>query len=172
VSVAEMLDEAGYWELVSGDLADEAWRASRDGAALHELVRDHNAGARARLLAAELLFRHGQRPDGISDEGLAEIYVDGLRAGVFAQFANPLGIPSGSLGPVGRRIVSLGQAAVAPLREALDDDGELTFAGSREATIGNSFGWRVKDSAAWLLAAIAGEDFEPDPDPRRREEEP
>jgi hypothetical protein len=166
---ARVLTDAGYWGLVSGDAADRAWEASHDGAGLRELILSAEADPAARFLAAEVLARRGALPGGLPADALARAYVDGLRAGASADMANPWGIPSGPLGPAGERVASLGAAAVAPLEGALDDEGGLRFVGSREASIGNSYGWRVKDAAASVLATITGQAFDVDRDPAKRD---
>jgi hypothetical protein len=101
---------------------------------------------------------------------MADAYVGGLRAGAFSDFANPWGVPGCALGPVGKRVAGVGQAAVPALKAALDDDSPLRFAGSREAAIGNGAGWRVKDAAASVLATILGKSFVSDADPAVRDE--
>jgi hypothetical protein len=55
---------------------------------------------------------------------------------------------------VGQHVVSLGESTVAELSHLLDDSRPVTYGGSREATYGNSFNYRVKDLAAEFLAQI------------------
>lgn len=167
--LAEILSTAGYWGLLSSDAADRAWAASGEGEGLRALVLEEDGDATARLLAAELLARRDGSPGALPSDALARAYVDGLRAGAFAEMANPWGIPSGPLGPLGERVASLGAAAIEPLAGALGDRAPVRFGGSRDATIGNSYGWRVKDVAAWVLAEITGAAFKPDGDPVRRD---
>jgi transposase len=146
--------------------ANASERATRN---YEQIAREILDDAAARFLAAEVLARRGALPGGLPADALARAYVDGLRAGASADMANPWGIPSGPLGPAGVRVASLGAAAVAPLEGALDDEGGLRFVGSREASIGNSYGWRVKDVAASVLAAITGQAFDVDRDPAKRD---
>ena len=42
----------------------------------------------------------------------------------------------------------------------LDDDTPLTYAGSREAMLGNSFHYRVKDAAGYYLGKLTGHPLE------------
>jgi hypothetical protein len=79
-------------------------------------------------------------------------------------------VPGGALGPVGVRVAGFGDAAVPALTAALDDDAPLRFSGSREATIGNAAGWRVKDAAASVLATILGAPFAGDAAPAARDD--
>jgi hypothetical protein len=82
--------------------------------------------------------------------------------------ANPWGLP-GDPGPLSQQVIALGKAATGPLLDALDDATAMTYSGSREATVGNSYHWRVKDQAAALLAALRGEALMPDVDPKKRD---
>ncbi len=82
--------------------------------------------------------------------------------------ANPWGLP-GDPGPLSQQVIALGKAATGPLLDALDDATAMTYSGSREATVGNSYHWRVKDQAAALLAALRGEALVPDVDPKKRD---
>src|SRR5215469_10297437 len=66
-------------------------------------------------------------------------------------------------------LASIYAGAVPALRPLLDDAAPVKFSGSREATYGNRFAWRVKDIAASLLARICGIPFNPVPDPSARD---
>ena len=79
-----------------------------------------------------------------------------------------LGRAGRRLGPVGARVAGLGEAAVPVLGRARRRP-PLRFSGSREATIGNGAGWRVKDAAAALLATICGRSFASDAEPAARD---
>jgi hypothetical protein len=49
----------------------------------------------------------------------------------------------------------LGDPAVPALVRLLDNTGApLTYAGSKEATVGNAYGYRIKDFAAYYLGRI------------------
>jgi hypothetical protein len=160
-----MLEGKTYWELVSSDLGERAWE---NDAELRSTVADAGADPRARALAAAVLDSHDA--GDVPAETMADAYVGGLRAGAFSDFANPWGVPGGILGPVGKRVAGLGEAAVPVLQAALNDDSPLRFSGSREAAIGNGAGWRVKDAAASVLATILGTSFAGDAEPAARDE--
>jgi hypothetical protein len=66
-------------------------------------------------------------------------------------------------------VVRLGEAAVAPLRPLLDDPSPVVFSGSKDATYGNRYAWRVKDIAASLIARIRNLPYIPDPEPAARD---
>ena len=168
--LAARLEESTYWSLFAegaGAPAREAWSDSGDGEQLLSVVRSESAGPRARFLAAELLAEHG-RPTELDPSELARVYVNGLRAGA-CDIANLWNFPDGPLGDIGLRVAALGRAALPPLLDALEDERGLQFLGSREASVGNAYRWRVKDVAAALLAEISGEPFHPDRDPAARD---
>jgi hypothetical protein len=160
-----MLEGKTYWELVSTNLGERAWE--HDGE-LRSTVADAGAEPRARALAAAVLDAHDA--GDLPATTMADAYVGGLRAGAFSDFANPWGVPGGALGPIGARVAGFGDAAVPALTGALDDDAPLRFSGSREATIGNAAGWRVKDAAASVLATILGTPFADDAEPAARDD--
>jgi hypothetical protein len=167
--LARRLEKLGYQELFlrpGREDLERIWSASREGRELRDIVTDQAASTVARFLAAEVLAaRPGGR--GIPAEILARVYVAALREDA-TRIANPWGLP-GDVDELGRRVVELGPAARSLLVELLDDDRRLTYAGSREATVGNGYRWRVKDEAAVLLAAIDGRAFEADRSPAKRD---
>jgi hypothetical protein len=169
--LARTIDQLSYGDLfLQGDDAAQRriWSKPGAGRDLQSIVLDSRKSKRARFLAAELLAtRSKPPPKGVPNEVLAQVYVEGLRSGA-SQMANPWGAP-GSAGPLSQRVVALGKVAIAPLLEALDDPARMQYGGSRDASIGNSYEWRVKDQAASILAAIRGERLDPDRDPLKRD---
>ncbi|OLE65980.1 MAG: hypothetical protein AUI36_07850 [Cyanobacteria bacterium 13_1_40CM_2_61_4] len=169
--LAGTLDRLSYTQLFL-QLDDEAqgkiWSRPQAESDLRSIVLDTRKSERTRFLAAELLAARSKRlAKAVPGDVLAQVYVGGLRSGA-SQMANPWGLP-GSTGPLSERVLALGKVATAPLLEALDDAEPMVYSGSREASIGNSYQWRVKDQAASLLAALRGERLAPDSDPRKRD---
>ena len=148
---------------------DPLERLGADRADLRRLVEDADAPLEQRFLAAEVLFRVDKRfpPKSLAPE-LARIYVGALRDGVVTA-ANVWSMPGELDGPAGQHLVKLGAAAESELEGALADGTSVTYAGSREASIGNSYKYRVKDIAAQLLRAIRGDALEVDASPSRRD---
>jgi len=152
-------------------LADEIWGAPGAAEALRALVLDRDARLPARFLAAELLARRDPtfpRPNVALI--VAEVLVGALRARLPRE-ANPWYTPPSGPGELGERLVGLGDAARTALVAALGDAAPLAYGGSREATLAEPYGFRVKDVAAALLAAIDGRPAPASPDPRRRDAE-
>jgi hypothetical protein len=148
---------------------DPLERLGTDRADLRRLVEDADAPLEQRFLAAEVLFRVDKRfpPKSLEPE-LARLYVGALRDGVVTA-ANAWSMPGELDGPAGQHLVKLGSAAESELESALGDATSVTYAGSREASIGNAYKYRVKDIAAQLLRAIRGESLEVDTSPSRRD---
>jgi hypothetical protein len=83
--------------------------------------------------------------------------------------ANPWGLPGVPDGQIAAHVLRLGEAAIPALLPLLDDDTPVQFSGSKEATYGNRFAWRVKDIAASLISRIRGIPFEADALPAARD---
>jgi hypothetical protein len=149
--------------------ANRIWGDAGTRQRLLELIRSEQQDTQARFLAAELHFR---RDPGFPEPGdrvtLARVYGAAL-AQDLAGIGNVWGLPGGKKGLVGEHVVRLGDAAVPVLRELLDDDRELMFEGSEEATLADMFHVRVKDVAAWLISEIRGWAYEGAQEPGMRD---
>ena len=159
-SLARELSSAGYERLFYAGEAGSAWRGGENAVALEAIVRDERQGDLPRLLAAEVLRREGA--SGAREE-IGPIYARGLAlSGALEVPANEWGFmyedagdPHGALGA---RLLDAGAAAVPHLARLLDDARPLLYVGSKEATVGNDLGYRVKDAAAYYLGAITGKE--------------
>jgi hypothetical protein len=160
--VAALLDEGyvGLFMRSDESAAEKIWNRAGSPDRLHDLAL-HSAGpSLARFLAAEVLFvKDLEFPPAQARELLAGLYAQAL-AGGFTVMANPWGLPGALDGPVVVHLLSLGDAVLQPLSHLLDDDAELSYSGSKEATVGNSFGFRVKDLAATVICATLGLPFQ------------
>lgn len=121
------------------------------------IAADEGAPIKSRFLACEVLFEHELTGIGeIGDGKVADIYVAALLGNLTGR-ANSWGLlyEHNDEGPVGIRFVMIGKAAVGALRPLLADDRQtMTYEGSEEATVGNAYGFRVKDYAAYYLSKI------------------
>ncbi|HYB42968.1 MAG TPA: hypothetical protein VEL75_14420 [Candidatus Methylomirabilis sp.] len=130
---------------------DRMWSEPGAPERLRELILDDAADPEARFLAAEVLFaRASGFPPGDLKPALASIYT---RAMGSTEVANPWGLP-GEIDGAGQHLLQLGDAVVAPLMHMLQDERPRVYAGSKDATVGNSFGYRVKDLAAFYLSRL------------------
>ena len=155
--LAGRLMSLGYSRLflsLDDDALDALLREPRAAEALAALVCDIGAEGKARFLAAEVLFRKQPGyPSPAETPLLAPIYADALS---HAELANPWGMPGELDGPAGQHLVAIGRAAAVALVPLLDDAQAVIYGGSEEATIGNSYEYRVKDFAAFFIHCICG----------------
>jgi hypothetical protein len=156
--LAGQLVDLGYLELFlryDDQTLNGVWNQPNAPAELANLVMDSSASSQARFLAAEILFyKDKSYPSDAAKPTLAQIYATALVEN-YTGIANPWGLP-GYLDSVGEHVVDLGDAAVPALVPLLDDETPLLYGGSQEATLGNSYGYRVKDMAAFFISRIKG----------------
>lgn len=151
-ALAARLVALGYERLflsLDGGELERIWREPGAAQALEQVAAQ--GAPEARVLAAEALFvkKQGYRP--ADPASLAGAYAQVLRK---AELANPWGMPGELDGPLGQHLVSLGEAAVPALLPLLEDNRQISYGGSKEATVGNDYAYRVKDFAAFFLGKI------------------
>lgn len=170
-SLAQKLDTDAYGPTFVWPQHDltiqKIWAEPGNPAKLEALIDDVHAPTKARLIAAEVLFKNDFTFVDRHDEGaIARIYADAL-AHHIVPAANVWGLLwiNDQVGELGGRFVILGQSAIPALR-ALLDDGTIVdwYEGSEAATEGNGARYRVRDFAAFYLARITNQKlaFHPD----------
>jgi len=170
MNVAAELAKLDYVELflrTGTAQMDRLWSGPNGPRELEALAVDSDAAWEPRFLASEILFR--KRPDFPSVEqkhALASAYVEALRA---ARVGNIWGLPGELDGPAGQHLVSLGEEVAPGLMRLLDDDRQVPYWGSKEAMLGNSYAFRVKDFAAFFLSKIRGVSYVLHTDPSARD---
>lgn len=136
---------------------ERVWGEPANRAALEALAADAAQPLEARFLAAEVLFaRDFTFTSRVSPATVADIYARALEQNLTGM-ANSWGLlyEYDDAGPVGIRFIMLGDPAVPALVRLLDNAGaSLTYAGSKEATVGNEYRYRIKDFAAYYLGRI------------------
>jgi len=171
-ALEEKLASVGFQALfqrLTPDVLDAVWRDGAARAALTKLALDPARTALVRFLAAEVLFAKAPGyPPAAARPALAPVYAQALARG-FAGSANPWGLPGDEGAATARHVVALGGAALPALLDLLDDNTSMSYHGSREATAGNRYRYRVKDVAAALIAAIRGDAWPVDLDPAARD---
>lgn len=132
------------------------WAEPGNAATLEQLIDDRSAPTRARLIAAEVLFRKDFTFIDRHDPGeIARIYTAALVGD--DTNANVWGLLwiNNTTGELGGRFLVLENAAIPALRDLLGDETVVTrYEGSEAATLGNRARYRVKDFAAFYLARI------------------
>jgi hypothetical protein len=136
---------------------ERVWADPQNRPVLEALVADAGQSMAARFLAAEVLFtRDFTFTARVGAALVGEIYARALEQNLTGM-ANSWGLlyEQRDAGPVGIRFVMLGEPAVPALSRLLDNDSaQLVYAGSKEATVGNGYRYRVKDFAAYYLGEI------------------
>lgn len=159
-SLAEKLANDTYGPLFQWPAHDQTVASiwNENGApALEAVIDDRAAPARAKFVAAEVLFARDFTFVGRHDgEALARIYADAL-TGRFTGHANAWGLlwANDDLGQVGGRFKMIGPASIPVLRQLLADTTVVDwYMGSEEATVGNGAHYRIKDFAAYYLSRM------------------
>ncbi len=173
-SLADRLMAIGYIGLFQGpdeEALRTLWNEPGVPEALATLAGDPEAPTLARFLAAEILFDKQEKyPPEEQKKQLASVYATAL-AQNFTEAANTWGLPGILGGLAGEHFEALGGAAIPELASLLDDDRRVYYEGSQEATLGSSYGYRVKDLAAFYISKIRNIPFELDEDPIKRDKE-
>lgn len=143
--------------VIREDAVAAVWAEPESLERLQAIVRDRAAPMKARFLACEVLFdKHFTFVPEVGPAAVAEIYAHAL-AHNLTGVANSWGLlyEHDDAGPVGIRFVMIGEPAVPALVGLLDDASRpLGYAGGEDATVGNAYGFRVKDFAAFYLGRI------------------
>ncbi len=164
MSLAQQLERRSLGDLFVWPAHDQTveriWAGGANSDALDEVIASPESSQMARFIACEVFFAKDvffmQRH---SPAQVAQIYAEAL-AGNFTGRANSWGLlyQHEDEGPVGVRFLQIGRHAVPALTALLDDDSTpLQYHGSEEATVGNAYGFRVKDFAAYYLGRIRNE---------------
>jgi hypothetical protein len=173
-ALAQDLLKLGYVDLFmrqDDDALTAIWTRPGAPAELEEVALSEGAPGLARFLAAEILFRNRKDFPGAAAAGrLAPAYAKALSEN-FTTMANPWGLPGSLDGLAAQHFLALGKAALPELEKLLENSSGVLYGGSKEATVGNSYRFRVKDVAASLIAAIEGKQLDLDLDPARRDHE-
>jgi hypothetical protein len=173
--MAERLMSIGYRQLFqepSEEALDAIWAGGEARRRLEAVALASEMPDAARFLAVEVLYERGPGafPPPRAFRTLAPVYASALAQNL-AGMANPWGLPGTLDGPVAEHALGLGRSSLDAFRPLLGDATPLLYGGSQDATLGNSYRFRVKDVAASIVSRIAGIPFDPDPDPVARDRE-
>jgi hypothetical protein len=134
-------------------MGDSLWDADTTGKILQAIVADKKVDSCSRFFAAQILFDNSDwMPIGEEKMEVAELYARALKDN-YTGVANPWGIPDDD-GDAGEHLVALGEDAVIALRPLLTCNRSLFYAGSKTATMGKLYSYRVKDIAACYINTI------------------
>ena len=146
--------------LIQDQIIATVWAEAGGVAPLKAIVLNEDAPTKARMLANEVLLKREftyLRDEDVKINRVAAIYTDAL-ANNLTGMANSWGFlykhPYNAFGPIGGMLVILGEKVVPELVKLLDNETIHLYDGSREAMLGNSYRFRVKDFAAYYICAI------------------
>jgi hypothetical protein len=153
---------------------DKIWSVPSHHRLLDDILGDATISNEAKFLACEVFFKKDalfmQRH---SPEKVAEIYTQAL-SNDFTGMANSWGLlyEQQDEGTVGIAFLAIGEKAIPALSKILDDERtHLRYQGSIEATVGNGYGYRIKDFAAYYIGRIIGHPLKYYPDLTDRDEQ-
>jgi hypothetical protein len=172
-SIVDKITALGYRELFQNydqkDL-DSIWNEDNAAKKLSSLAINPEMPPLACFLAAEIMFlKQEEYPPQDHKKQLSVVYATALTQN-FTESANTWGLPNIQIGDTEIHFIALGEAAIPELTHLLENNSRVYYAGSQEATLGNAYGYRIKDLAAYYISKITNLVFEIDQDPRKRDE--
>lgn len=129
---------------------------------LEAIYLDCNHPSEVRFLAAEIILsKFNKYPIKKYNTILSNLYGTALtntgdKTGNFRLSANLWGYlyEMDDVGVLGNHFIQLGDEAVPELYKLLDNEEQVLYDGSRDATIGNEYQYRIKDFAAFYISKI------------------
>jgi hypothetical protein len=158
----ELIDESySSLFLSTNNKVDTLWSNYGNNAFI-ELVNDTTAEDNIRFLTAEILFHKSVSfPPKDMYKVLGSIYVNalkitGLSNNKIVLAANGWGFlyNMDHVGFLGERLILIGEPAINGLKSLLDNTDTVLYEGSKEATVGNAYHYRIKDIAAFYISKI------------------
>jgi len=162
----QKLIDIGYQTLfLSGRevLTKDIWKSGDNQGELEQIAYSKESSLWGRFLAAEVLrhFKVEFKPE--YTDLLCEAYVNALKETNMdgddwnGLTANAWGFlyEHDHSGDVGKQLLLFGEPALPYLTELLNVEGIVLYEGSQEATIGNAYGYRIKDFAAFYISKIS-----------------
>ncbi|MGH1338434.1 MAG: hypothetical protein ACRBFS_20130 [Aureispira sp.] len=141
--------------MVREEVANKVWEeASYEQ--LIALVKQETAPMKARFFACEILeIKQLDYWKEVPKETIARIYATAL-AENYTGYANSWGFlyEHNDEGTTGIMFLELWDKALPALISLLDNNTQHSYAGSKEATMGNAYRFRVKDFAAYYIGKI------------------
>ncbi|HSY61907.1 MAG TPA: hypothetical protein VK796_08535 [Cytophaga sp.] len=157
MDVVKKIEDGGYTNILwqaNNKLLDELWLDGINEKELQKIWLNKKEKVLTRLIAAEILFKKDNSFPGSNKKIkilLAELYTEAL-ADKGTVNGNIWGLP-GFIGQAGENLLkSDANACIDSLKLLLNNSQQLIYVGSREATTGNEYRYRVKDIAAFYLS--------------------
>ena len=173
--LAQQLENLGYLELfmrMNNEALDSIWKTKSNRTLLVTLCSESNHSALSRFLASEILyFKDNALLKTAIKRQLLPVYVE-ILAHKENVSANVWGLPN-TVGEVGHHLLDLDDKyqVIHALLPLLEDTSKILYDGSREATMGNSYNYRIKDIAAFYISQKAALPYSVKKTPKDRDEE-
>ena len=159
MDIAKKIKEYGYinifWQ-VDDTLLNELWANGNNRDELQKIWQNKAMGLQVRLTAAEILFQKDSLFPGTDQKIkilLTRLYINALNNNGTIN-GNIWGLP-GFNGPAGENLFKTDKnESVRLLKLLLKNKQELNYVGSKDATYGNEYRYRVKDVAAFYLSKL------------------
>jgi hypothetical protein len=157
-TLAEKLINTGYIDLfmrTNENAIDEIWADKNYQEELHTIITDDAVPVLARFLAAEILFKKDASFPTTQEQKkmLAKIYVE-ILSDQGTVNGNIWGLP-GYAGIIGEHMLKADKDELTILlKDQLNNQQPVLYDGSREATFGNEYQYRVKDIAAFYFSLV------------------
>lgn len=157
--IIKKLVNNSYGDLFNYIVRKEVAQKAIEDAGVEQLIviiREEAAPMKARFFACEILEVDNRiHLAVVPEQTLAQIYAQAL-ANNYTGYANSWGFlyEHDDEGTTGIMFLELWDKAVPALIPLLEDETQHLYHGSREATMGNSYEFRVKDFAAYYLSKI------------------
>jgi hypothetical protein len=164
-TIEKELIDLGYRSLfrfLHADVDNKIWKSGANQDKLKNIIFKSKGSLLGRFLAAETLRYYKVDLDDTYNEKLGEIYVYALEKSNMDD-DDFIGIPANSwgflyrnddAGNLGQKLIRYGEIVIPDLIKLLDIQGKVLYIGSQDATIGNSYQYRIKDFAAFYISKI------------------
>lgn len=170
-TAADELTKLGYLQLFQGsndNNIERLWNKYGGKKTFTSIISSGSASDLAKFLATELVLYKDKNSHLPDKQQLARIYALALQRN-YTMVANTWGVPGNLDGMAGEHFVMLGEAAIPELVTLLSNETRVHYEGSHEATLGDSYQFRVKDLAAFYISEIKSVPFTVDIDPKKRD---
>lgn len=154
----------GYSKLFLSDakLLDSIWHDGRQQQHLLHIISTKESALDAKFLACEVLDYFKVKRIKENRKVLAASYVYALeqtsveKNSKLGLTANPWGFlyELDDSGYLGKKVISYGTLALPYLKKLLNNNETVLYEGSKEAILGNSYQYRIKDFAAFYCSKI------------------
>lgn len=164
-ALEKKLIATGYSKLFLSDtkLLDSIWHDGRQQQhLLHIINTKESSTLEAKFLACEVLDYFKVKRIKENRKVLAESYVYALEQ-TSVEKNSKLGLTANQwgflyelddTGYLGKKVISFGTLALPYLKKLLNNNETVLYEGSKEATLGNSYQYRIKDFAAFYCSKI------------------